>query len=186
MPRYIQCLFLIQGSSRGKPIRNDHLSILDVFVSFFLHPKWFVLFDTCQICVMLAGMRHNITGPSHLHEELHRLYLLVLGLVVYTNIVNNRPGRVFYVLALSWASSAELTHEQKRSSPWASSARSFLSTVLGVCSWPQSSLTHNGLRCSEFGLKANGRCLILQENNYNLYNISKRTCFSRIGINGKP
>ena len=53
----------------------------------------------------------------------------------------------------------------------------FLSTVLGVCSWSQSSLTHDGLSCSEIGLKTNGRSLVLQKNNYSLYDISKRTYF---------
>ena len=35
----------------------------------------------------------------------------------------------------------------------------FLSTVLQVCSWFQSSLTNNGLSPVEIGLKTNGQCL---------------------------
>ena len=59
-------------------------------------------------------------------------------------------------------------------------------TVRRVCSWSQSSLTHDGLSCSEICLKTNDRRLILQKNNYNLYDISKRTYFGRIDIKLKP
>ena len=61
----------------------------------------------------------------------------------------------------------------------------FLSAILGVCSWSESSLTYDGLSCSEIGLKTNDQWLILQKNNYSLHDISIHTYFGRTGIKSK-
>ena len=76
---------------------------------------------------------------------------------------HNKSGPVFCVLApslLSWACSWAKTGLTQQAQ-----LDYFLSTVLGVWPWSQSLLTHDGLSCSEIGLKTNDRRIILQKNN---------------------